>query len=94
MASAAICTSTLAGVAFSGTPLCLVTIDEVSTGPATANSAKCSISGTTVTKTFGCRYFSDLGRLVDREPELMGLSWRAGVTMAAAAIQTGPTLLQ
>jgi|GEM_PF-4041625 len=53
MASAAICTFTLAGVAFSGTPLCLVTIDEVSTGPATANSAKCSISGTTVTKTSG-----------------------------------------
>src|SRR6185503_11147445 len=48
MSAATTCTFT-AGAAFSGTPLGFASIANAATVPATANSAKCSISGTTVT---------------------------------------------
>lgn len=53
MATATTCTFRLSSAVFNGTPLCFVTIDAASTVPAMANSAKCSISGTTVTITAG-----------------------------------------
>lgn len=52
MAAGTTCTFTLTN-AFTGTPLCFASIDPASTVPATANSAKCAISGTTVTVTAG-----------------------------------------
>lgn len=52
MVASTTCTFTLTA-AFTGTPLTFPSIDAVSTVPATANSAKCSVSGTTVTITAG-----------------------------------------
>jgi hypothetical protein len=52
MAAGTTCTFSI-GAAFNSTPLTFPSIDGASTVPATANSAKCSISGTTVTITAG-----------------------------------------
>jgi hypothetical protein len=52
MSAGTTCTFTLVA-AFTGTPLTFASIDAASTVPATANSAKCAISGTTVTITAG-----------------------------------------
>jgi hypothetical protein len=52
MAAASTCTFSIPA-SFSSTPLTYVSIDAASTVPATANSAKCSVSGTTVTVTAG-----------------------------------------
>jgi hypothetical protein len=52
MSSGLTCTFT-ASAAFNSTPFSFASIDAASTVPATANSAKCSISGTTVTITAG-----------------------------------------
>ena len=52
MSAATTCTFSI-GFAFSSTPKTFASIDAASTVPATANSAKCSVSGTTVTITAG-----------------------------------------
>lgn len=52
MGAATTCTFAISA-AFSGTPLCVTSIDAASAVPATANVAKCSVSGTTVTITAG-----------------------------------------
>jgi len=52
MSSSTTCTFSI-GAAFNSTPLTFASIDAASTVPATANVAKCSISGTTVTITAG-----------------------------------------
>jgi hypothetical protein len=52
MGAATTCTFSIAA-AYTGTPLCVTSIDAASSVPATANVAKCSVSGTTVTITAG-----------------------------------------
>jgi hypothetical protein len=52
MTAASTCTFSVSS-AFTSTPLTFASIDAASVVPATANSAKCSISGTTVTITAG-----------------------------------------
>jgi len=52
MSATTTCTFSI-GAAFSGTPLTFASIDAASTVPATANSAKCAVSATTVTITAG-----------------------------------------
>ena len=52
MSAATTCTFSIAA-SYTGTPLCVTSIDAASAVPATANVAKCSVSGTTVTITAG-----------------------------------------
>jgi len=52
MSASTTCTFSIAA-AFTGTPLCVTSIDAASAVPGTANVAKCSVSGTTVTITAG-----------------------------------------